>query len=176
MAKFWYLSGVLVVGAWLAAGGSLGAQAGAGSEQSASAKQLPAGAVEVVVAKPAITTPGSAPARLPGGPPAGTSSTPAGTSSAQAGTSSSPAGASSAQAGTSSAPAGASSAQAGTSSAQTEKQKALAMQTQKLAAMATELKASVDKTNKDILSWAVVQQAQQIEQYVHQLKLGEVKR
>jgi hypothetical protein len=50
------------------------------------------------------------------------------------------------------------------------------MQTEKLVAMATELKVSVDKTNKNILSWAVVQQAQQIEQYAHQLKLGEVKR
>jgi hypothetical protein len=148
MAKRLYLSGVLVVGAWLAGGGGLGAQAGGGSEQSASAKQLPPGAVEVVVAtKPAITTPGSAPAGLPGGPQAASSSAPARPSSAPAGPSSAPVG----------------------------KQKALVMQTEKLAAMATELKVSVDKTNKDILSWAVVQQAQQIEQYAHQLKQGEVK-
>jgi hypothetical protein len=163
MVKHLYLSGVLVVAAWLAGGGSLGAQTGAGSEQSASAKELPAGTVEVVEApKAATAAPGSTQAGLPGALRAETSKAPGGTSSA-------PAGSSSVQAGSPS-------PQTGSPSAQTEKQKALAMQTQKLAAMAMELKASVDKTNKDILSWAVVQQAQQIEQYVHQLKQGEVKR
>jgi len=50
------------------------------------------------------------------------------------------------------------------------KQTSLELQTEKLLAMATELKLRVDKTNKDILSYAVVRQAQEIEQYVHQLK------
>jgi hypothetical protein len=48
----------------------------------------------------------------------------------------------------------------------------LQVQTEKLAAMASELKARVDKSNKDVLSVAVVQQAQAIEQYAHQLKQG----
>ncbi len=39
----------------------------------------------------------------------------------------------------------------------TEKQKALAMQTERLFDMATELKAQVDKTNKNILSLMVVE-------------------
>jgi hypothetical protein len=51
----------------------------------------------------------------------------------------------------------------------------LQVQTEKLAAMASELKARVDKTNKDVLSVAVVQQAQAIEQYAHQLKQGNPK-
>jgi hypothetical protein len=63
--------------------------------------------------------------------------------------------------------------QAGT---QAVKQTALALQAQKLVAMATELKASVDRTNKDILSCAVVRQAQDIEQYAHQMKQNDVKK
>jgi hypothetical protein len=51
----------------------------------------------------------------------------------------------------------------------------LQVQTERLAAMASELKARVDKTNKDVLSVAVVQQAQAIEQYAHQLKQGSPK-
>ena len=45
----------------------------------------------------------------------------------------------------------------------TEKQKALARQTEQLFDMATELKAQVDKTNKNILSLKVVQDAEEIE-------------
>ena len=62
------------------------------------------------------------------------------------------------------------------SSPQTEKQKALALETEKLVAMATELKQRVDKTNKDILSLRVVEQAKQIEEYAHQLKQEEPKK
>jgi hypothetical protein len=53
---------------------------------------------------------------------------------------------------------------------------ALALQTEKLLAMATELKLRVDKTNKDILSCAVMRQAEEIEQYAHQLKQGGAKK
>ena len=63
--------------------------------------------------------------------------------------------------------------QAGT---QAVKQTALALQAQKLVAMATELKASVDRTNKDILSCEVVRKAQDIEQYAHQMKQDGVKK
>jgi hypothetical protein len=56
------------------------------------------------------------------------------------------------------------------------KQSELALETDKLVAMAAELKARVDKTNKDILSLEVVQQAQAIEQYAHQMKQGSVRR
>jgi hypothetical protein len=56
------------------------------------------------------------------------------------------------------------------------KQSELALETDKLVAMAAELKARVDKTNKDILSLEVVQQAQAIEQYAHQMKQGSMKR
>ncbi len=45
----------------------------------------------------------------------------------------------------------------------TEKQKALAMQTERLFNMATELKAQVDLTNKNILSLKVVEKAEAIE-------------
>jgi hypothetical protein len=45
----------------------------------------------------------------------------------------------------------------------TEKQKALAMQTELLFTMATELKAQVDLTNKNILSLKVVEKAEAIE-------------
>jgi hypothetical protein len=51
----------------------------------------------------------------------------------------------------------------------------LQIQTEKLAAMADELKARVDKTNRNVLSVAVVQQAQAIEQYAHNLKQGSPK-
>jgi hypothetical protein len=50
------------------------------------------------------------------------------------------------------------------------KRTALALETDKLVAMAAELKARVDKTNKDILSLEVVQEAQAIEQFAHQMK------
>jgi organic radical activating enzyme len=53
---------------------------------------------------------------------------------------------------------------------QTEKQKALALQADKLVAMAETLKSEVDKTNKNILSVTVVHQAEDIERYAHQLK------
>ena len=66
--------------------------------------------------------------------------------------------------------------QAGTQEIQTVKRTLLAMRTEKLVAMATELKVQVDKTNKDILSCAVVQQAQKIEKYAHQLKQEEGKK
>lgn len=56
------------------------------------------------------------------------------------------------------------------------KQSDLALETDKLVAMAAELKARVDKTNKDILSLEVVQQAQAIEQYAHQMRQGSMKR
>jgi hypothetical protein len=72
------------------------------------------------------------------------------------------------------APAG---SQAGTQAGgQTGTQSPLALQTEKLVAMATELKVRVDKTNKDILSWEVVRQAQEIERYAHQMKQSEVKK
>jgi hypothetical protein len=45
----------------------------------------------------------------------------------------------------------------------TEKQKELAMQTERLFDMATELKAQVDRTNRNILSLKVVQKAEEIE-------------
>ena len=45
----------------------------------------------------------------------------------------------------------------------TEKQKALAMQADRLYDMAQELKAQVDKTNKNILSLKVVEKAEEIE-------------
>ncbi len=45
----------------------------------------------------------------------------------------------------------------------TERQKALAMQTDRLFDMATELKTEVDKTNKNILSLKVVEKAEEIE-------------
>jgi hypothetical protein len=51
-----------------------------------------------------------------------------------------------------------------------EKQKALALETQKLVTMAENLKVQVDKTSRNILSVTVVQQAEDIEHYAHQLK------
>ena len=41
--------------------------------------------------------------------------------------------------------------------------------------MAAELKARVAKSNKDVLSVPVIQQAQAIEQYAHELKQGDSK-
>jgi len=46
---------------------------------------------------------------------------------------------------------------------QTEKQKALASQADRLVEMANELKTQVDRTNKNILSLKVVEKAQEIE-------------
>lgn len=57
----------------------------------------------------------------------------------------------------------------------TEKRKALEVEADRLVAMATELKTRVDKTNKNILSLTVVEQAEEIEHYAHQLKAGEKK-
>jgi hypothetical protein len=70
-------------------------------------------------------------------------------------------------------PGGAAVAVSGT---QAVKQTALALQAQKLVAMAAELKASVDKTNKDILSCEVVRQAQDLEQYARQMKQNDGKK
>jgi hypothetical protein len=52
----------------------------------------------------------------------------------------------------------------------TDKQKALAKQTERLLDMATELKVQVDKTNKNILSLTVVQKAQEIEALARGMK------
>ena len=57
-----------------------------------------------------------------------------------------------------------------------EKRKALEKEADHLVAMATELKARVDKTNKNILSLTVVAQAELIEHYAHQLKVGDTKK
>jgi len=57
----------------------------------------------------------------------------------------------------------------------TEKRRALEKEADHLVAMATELKARVDKTNKNILSLTVVEQAELIEHYAHQLKVGDKK-
>jgi hypothetical protein len=56
-----------------------------------------------------------------------------------------------------------------------DKKRPLEMEADRLVAMATELKARVDKTNKNILSLTVVEQAEQIEHYAHQLKSSEKK-
>jgi hypothetical protein len=56
-----------------------------------------------------------------------------------------------------------------------DKKRPLEMEADRLVAMATELKARVDKTNKNILSLTVVEQAEQIEHYAHQLKSGDKK-
>jgi predicted ATP-grasp superfamily ATP-dependent carboligase len=52
-----------------------------------------------------------------------------------------------------------------------EKLTALGVETEKLHAMAVELKQDVDKTNRNILSVSVVHKAEAIEKYAHQLKL-----
>jgi hypothetical protein len=59
---------------------------------------------------------------------------------------------------------------------QAVRQTPLALQAQKLVAMAAGLKASVDKTNKDILSCEVVRQAQDLEQYAHHMKQNDGKK
>lgn len=57
----------------------------------------------------------------------------------------------------------------------TEKQKALAMQADRLYDMAQELKAQVDKTNKNILSLKVVEKAEEIEALAKGMR-GQVKK
>jgi hypothetical protein len=51
-----------------------------------------------------------------------------------------------------------------------ERQKKLAADTDKLLALATDLKKQVDKTNKDILSVEVVKKADEIEKLAHSMK------
>ena len=51
-----------------------------------------------------------------------------------------------------------------------EKQKKLAADTDKLLAMATDLKQQVDKTNKDVLSVDVIKKAEEIEKLARSLK------
>jgi len=50
------------------------------------------------------------------------------------------------------------------------KQESLSSEADTLIAMATELKVQVDKTNKNILSLKVIQEADEIEHYAHQMK------
>jgi hypothetical protein len=52
----------------------------------------------------------------------------------------------------------------------TERQKKLVADTEKLLALATELKTDVDKTNKDILSMDVIKKADEIEKLAHSVK------
>jgi hypothetical protein len=52
----------------------------------------------------------------------------------------------------------------------TERQKKLVADTDKLLALATELKTDVDKTNKDILSVDVIKKADEIEKLAHSVK------
>jgi nitric oxide reductase activation protein len=52
----------------------------------------------------------------------------------------------------------------------TERQKKLVADTDKLLALATELKTDVDKTNKDILSMDVIKKADEIEKLAHSVK------
>jgi hypothetical protein len=51
-----------------------------------------------------------------------------------------------------------------------DRQKRLVADTQKLLALATELKADVDRTNKDMLSVDVVKKADEIEKLAHSVK------
>ena len=51
-----------------------------------------------------------------------------------------------------------------------DRQKRLVADTDRLLALATELKASVDKTNKDLLSVDVVRKADEIEKLAHSVK------
>jgi nitric oxide reductase activation protein len=51
-----------------------------------------------------------------------------------------------------------------------DRQKRLVADTQKLLALATELKADVDRTNKDTLSVDVVKKADEIEKLAHSVK------
>jgi hypothetical protein len=52
----------------------------------------------------------------------------------------------------------------------TERQKRLVADTEKLLALATELKTDVDKTNKNILSLDVIKKADEIEKLAHSVK------
>jgi hypothetical protein len=52
----------------------------------------------------------------------------------------------------------------------TERQKKLVADTEKLLALATELKTDVDKTNKNILSLDVIKKADEIEKLAHSVK------
>ena len=52
----------------------------------------------------------------------------------------------------------------------TERQKKLVADTDKLLALATELKTDVDKTNKDVLSVDVIKKADEIEKLAHSVK------
>jgi hypothetical protein len=52
----------------------------------------------------------------------------------------------------------------------TERQKQLVEETQKLLSLANELKADVDKSNKDTLSLEVVRKADEIEKLAHNVK------
>jgi len=52
----------------------------------------------------------------------------------------------------------------------TERQKKLVADTNKLLALATELKTDVDKTNKNILSMDVIKKADEIEKLAHSMK------
>ena len=51
-----------------------------------------------------------------------------------------------------------------------ERQKRLVADTDKLLALATELKQDVDKTNKDVLSVDVIKKAEEIEKLAHNVK------
>jgi len=51
-----------------------------------------------------------------------------------------------------------------------ERQKRLVADTEKLLALATDLKAQVDKTNKDTLSVDVIKKAEEIEKLAHSVK------
>ena len=52
----------------------------------------------------------------------------------------------------------------------TDRQKRLVADTDKLLALATELKQDVDKTNKDVLSVDVIKKAEEIEKLAHSVK------
>ena len=52
----------------------------------------------------------------------------------------------------------------------TDRQKQLVTDTQKLLALANQLKADVDKSNKDMLSIDVIKKAEEIEKLAHQVK------
>jgi len=60
--------------------------------------------------------------------------------------------------------------QQGVSSPASERQKKLAADTDKLLALATDLKKEVDKTNKDVLSVNVVKKAEEIEKLARNMK------
>ena len=52
----------------------------------------------------------------------------------------------------------------------TDRQRQLVSDTQKLLALATELKTDVDKSNKDMLSIEVIKKAEEIEKLAHSVK------